>query len=348
MIDLTSAVVVQSYTHYIGSAAHEEPDIISSGLNRFTEEQELTALEYWLGGYSQERLYKFRALDMEGRLSEWCQLVADIFSDKSHFHRFQANIFHRLKRVSQHPAIPGGYLHVALLDQIVVEGEVIQALGIFKSEGLNSFLRFHSQEEGYMRWDRHDGYPLSKLDKGCIILNLEAEDGYTCMVVDRKERGTIADFWLKDFLELQEVDNEYAQTSQMMHLAKNFVSSEAKLKHGFSRPEEIDYLNKSQAYFKGNEQFNTNEYVDMVFSDPDIAESFTLYKDNQKLQNGEALPDHFTISNEALKKQGKIFKSVLKLDKNFHIYIHGDRSKIQKGRDSEGKKFYKIFYDTEE
>ena len=28
---------------------------------------------------------------------------------------------------------------------------------------------------------------------------------------------------------------------------------------------------------------------------------------------------------------GRVFKSVLKLDKNFHIYIHGDRNKIERG-----------------
>ncbi len=42
------------------------------------------------------------------------------------------------------------------------------------------------------------------------------------------------------------------------------------------------------------------------------------------------------------------FKSVLKLDKNFHIYIHGDKELIEKGYDDAvGKKFYKIYYDEE-
>jgi hypothetical protein len=48
-----------------------------------------------------------------------------------------------------------------------------------------------------------------------------------------------------------------------------------------------------------------------------------------------------------VKRQARIFKSVLKLDKNFHIYIHGDRNKIEHGVDESGRKFYKIFYEQE-
>jgi hypothetical protein len=41
--------------------------------------------------------------------------------------------------------------------------------------------------------------------------------------------------------------------------------------------------------------------------------------------------DGFSISAEAVKKQSRVFKSVLKLDKNFHIYIHGDKELIERG-----------------
>ncbi|MBK9193468.1 MAG: hypothetical protein IPO17_00460 [Flavobacteriales bacterium] len=59
------------------------------------------------------------------------------------------------------------------------------------------------------------------------------------------------------------------------------------------------------------------------------------------------LADNFEISAHAVKRQARIFKSVLKLDKNFHIYIHGDRNRIEQGVDEQGRKFYKIYYDKE-
>jgi len=43
------------------------------------------------------------------------------------------------------------------------------------------------------------------------------------------------------------------------------------------------------------------------------------------------LEDNFEISSEAVKKKARAFKKILKLDKNFHIHIHGDLHKIEKG-----------------
>jgi hypothetical protein len=48
----------------------------------------------------------------------------------------------------------------------------------------------------------------------------------------------------------------------------------------------------------------------------------------------------------AVKKQARVFKNVIKLDKNFHIYVHGDRNLIERGADENGT-FYKIYYKEE-
>ena len=55
----------------------------------------------------------------------------------------------------------------------------------------------------------------------------------------------------------------------------------------------------------------------------------------------------FDISSAAVKRQSRVFKSVLKLDKNFHIYIHGDRQLIERGTEKDGRKYYKIYYRDE-
>ena len=57
--------------------------------------------------------------------------------------------------------------------------------------------------------------------------------------------------------------------------------------------------------------------------------------------------DAFEISDYAVKKQSRVFKSIIKLDKNFHIYVHGDKNKIEKGTDHEGRKYYILYYDDE-
>jgi hypothetical protein len=59
-----------------------------------------------------------------------------------------------------------------------------------------------------------------------------------------------------------------------------------------------------------------------------------------------SIAEEFPISEAAVKKSQKHFKSIIKLDKNFHIYIHGDKSKIKQDQDETGK-FYKVYFEKE-
>ena len=69
----------------------------------------------------------------------------------------------------------------------------------------------------------------------------------------------------------------------------------------------------------------------------------TQYQETHNLE----IEQSFEISPSAVKKQQKVFKSILKLDKNFTIYIHGNRDQIQPGTDPDGKRFYKVYYNEE-
>ena len=60
------------------------------------------------------------------------------------------------------------------------------------------------------------------------------------------------------------------------------------------------------------------------------------------------MPDEFDISSPAVKKQQKVFKSILKLDRNFHVYIHGNREMIERGYDEErSMNYYKLYFEEE-
>jgi hypothetical protein len=71
------------------------------------------------------------------------------------------------------------------------------------------------------------------------------------------------------------------------------------------------------------------------------------YKSDYEQRYDTQIEDQFAISGAAVKKQARIYKSVLKLDRNFHIYIHGNSELIEKGVDDDGRKFYKIYYQEE-
>jgi hypothetical protein len=78
-----------------------------------------------------------------------------------------------------------------------------------------------------------------------------------------------------------------------------------------------------------------------------MIESFRRFGSQYVQNNDYDIAASFDISPEAVKKQSRIYKSVLKLDKNFHIYIHGRTDLIEKGMEMDGRKYYKIYYQDE-
>ena len=106
-------------------------------------------------------------------------------------------------------------------------------------------------------------------------------------------------------------------------------------------------MNRAVEYFKSHDTFDKAEFEQEVFEDKGIIKSFRSFDQSWQQEHELDIADGFEISAQAVKKQARVFKSILKLDKNFHIYIHGDRELIEQGVEKDGRKFYKIYYDTE-
>ena len=107
-------------------------------------------------------------------------------------------------------------------------------------------------------------------------------------------------------------------------------------------------LNKLAKFFKENDNFDLDDYANEVMQAPDMISSFKSYKTEFEVEHDLKLSDNFDISNTAVKKQSKFFKSIIKLDKNFHIYVHGDSQQITKGFDqASGMNYYQLFFKEE-
>jgi hypothetical protein len=101
-------------------------------------------------------------------------------------------------------------------------------------------------------------------------------------------------------------------------------------------------------FFRENESFEFDEFAENVMKQPEVIESFKQYKSFYENENEIRIADSFDISEEAVKKQARVMKTVIKLDKNFHIYIHGKRELIEKGFDDSNKMhYYKLYFKEE-
>jgi hypothetical protein len=102
-------------------------------------------------------------------------------------------------------------------------------------------------------------------------------------------------------------------------------------------------------YFKEKDSFNIDEFSEEVIGNPKAIASFKNFNREYNEEFDAGLDQAFEISSAAVKKQAKVFKSILKLDKNFHIYIHGNKELIEKGFDEEKSlNYYKVYYREEQ
>lgn len=91
------------------------------------------------------------------------------------------------------------------------------------------------------------------------------------------------------------------------------------------------------------------EFSQEVMRQPEIIDSFKNYKASFEKDRDMQLQEDFDISEAAVKKQARILKSVIKLDKNFHIYVHGKKELIKQGFDPDsGMNYYQLYYKVEE
>jgi hypothetical protein len=231
---------------------------------------------------------------------------------------------------------------VAHISDVVIDGLLVQAVGIFKSENKDTYLKL---QEFNLTAD--EGIDIRKLDKGCLILDLQQEAGYKILVVDNANKSE-ANFWRQDFLNIKPWSDAFHHTHNFMSLTRQYVAEHLDEEFSVSRADQIDLLNRSMSFFKSREQFNKAEFEAEVLGDVDVIESFRNYGKSFMANHELDVKDNFEISVHAVKNQARVFKSVLKLDKNFHIYIHGNRQLIEKGFDEgTGKHFYKIYFDEE-
>ncbi len=293
-----------------------------------------------------EEDFQFTFSNDDHKLNPLFQLSNTIFQSKEDFHRTGQSMIKHLFQCSNHPNIKSGDVIVMYIEDIPYYDELVSGIGIFKSESLEQYITF-DQADQQITINIEQGVSVNKLDKAALILNTEIDEGYIIKMSDRTNGNQEAQYWEQDFLNIRTKDNPYHTTTKYMNLAESY------LKHQINQEFEIDplhqkvLLKESIDFFKENQSFTQEEYKNQVLQNTDVMESFDSFSAGYQRELEVKFEDTITVSPKAVKKSQKYFKSVLKLDKNFHIYIHGDHSMIERGTDHDGRKYYKVYYEEE-
>jgi hypothetical protein len=348
MIDYTNCIIEQIAVHNVGNKTNDEDLQLSKNLIDFSDGNlDELLLSYFLKPFPDTEYYNFTFSDDDFKLNPLFNYTKDIFEDPDCFHISSIKIAKHLYEVSNHPNIKSGDLFIAKFSNILIDNQSFETIGIFKSENQQVFLKVDRNADDFIL-NHEDGINIEKLDKGCLIFNTDQANGYKIAIVDKSNKSTEAQYWKELFLNLKPCSDNYHHTKDFLDIAKNYVTKQVSEEFEIGKTDKIDILNRSVDYFKSHDSFNKTEFETEVFNNEELIESFRKFDNSYRETNEMSVVEDFEISAQAVKKQARAFKSVLKLDKNFHIYIHGDKSKIESGVENDGRKFYKIYYDTEQ
>ena len=345
MMDFRQARITGVITHLVGNKSREELVEYST---EYTEMDDITQdlwLKYCLHPFKTNEFYQFTH-SVELKLNAVFTIAQTIFANPSQLLSQSVHLANLLYDASNHPKIKSGEMHIVYFEEMVLEDELVNAIGIFKTESRDAYLKF-SAKDAYYEINKDLGIGLTSLDKGCLIFETDPENGYKIALADQLNRSSDVQFWKETFLQLQPCADYFHHTRNFLNLTKTYLEEQIENQFDISKPDKIDLLNRSLDYFKNNETFEVEAFADSVLIDDNVIQSFQKYKEDFEEQNKTEIPKEFQISTQAVKKEARKFKEILKLDENFEIRILAGREHIEKGTDENGRKFYKLYYEEE-
>lgn len=343
MYNTKDTTITHIVLHAVGNKRNDEPISLSPQMLQVNDSVKELLIIYFTSSFKSGEYYNLYH-DSEIALNAVYTYISKIFDNPDSLYEQSINLGKHLYEQSNHPKIKGGEFYVVYFKDCLLDGEKVDAVGLFKSENKETFLKVYPSGNGF-EIESQQGVSINKLDKGCLVFNKESENGYVVAVVDNTNKSTEALYWIDDFLHLQKRKDEYYNTEHLISLTKNFIATEPEL----SKSEQVGLLNKSVRFLKEKGTFDIKEFADEVISKPKVIDRFNQYKENYERDQGVEIADNFTISSAAVKRKGQGMKSVIKLDKSFQIHVIGGESEyLEKGFDAEKEMhYYKLFFTNE-
>lgn len=348
----TETKLIKLALHRVGNKSREEGIYPSKKLLSLNnEEMNNTLLQFFLGHFKTDNFYHFgHSSDISlNEVYNYCQNIFNNDADSNIFYEESVNILRQLYTCSDHNKINEGELYVAFFRDIIIDDELKDAIGIFKVETKDKFLKMRLDKDENWELYFEEGTNISKLDKGCLIFNLAAEDGYRIISVDMKSSD--AKYWRDEFLMLLQLHDDNFYTKTYLNLCKQYGKTQFENEE---KQDQITFLNKSLEYFNTNDSFDFENLASELFEEDEVKkENFRYYKNIYQEKEG-LLPeeDTFFIAAPLVKKAERSFRKIIQLDTQVEIKInsatvHQDGI-VEKGFDTDkGMHYYKIFYHEE-
>jgi hypothetical protein len=326
--------------HKIGNKINGEGVTLSDELMQLDDNTLELLQNYFLSAFKSEETFQFYS-DSYLTTNVAFTVSCSIFDNSIPFVESSKSFGRLLYDAAENPRVQGGDMFIVYFP--AQDENSVDKIGIFKTEKKEPFLKVFPMNPTPI--EQHFGISLARIDKAALIYNKDKETGFVLQVVDNNKNGDMY-YWFEDFLKVRQRTDDYFHTQESLSVFKDYIKKQLPSEFEVTKTDQADFLNKSINYFKEKEEFKLDEFTSEVLEDESVIESFNNFKTDYEQDMQISVAEEFPISDAAVKKSQKHFKSIIKLDKNFHIYIHGDKSKIKQDQDENGK-FYKLYFDKE-
>lgn len=183
MQDFSSVNIKNMIIHNVGNKVKGESLDLSTEIcdtnNKVTNQY---LKQFFFSTFKFDITYRF-VHETDIAMNEIYNYVKHIFDNSDQFYEQSVNIAKHLYEVSVHPNIKAGELCIVYLQNCIIDDNVTDAVGIYKSESKDYYLQVNSTENGY-DIECQQGINPKKLDKGCLIFN-SSDSNYKVCVVDK-------------------------------------------------------------------------------------------------------------------------------------------------------------------
>lgn len=345
-MSLENLVIDKLIVHKIGNKMRDEGYKVSQTLHDLNDSNIKELLQkYFLRPFKQKKHYHFFH-ESKLELNEIYHYANDIFRDNNSFYENSVLILKHLYGKSNHPQIKSGELYISYFKNYSEDEQNIDVIGIFKSEDKDTFLKINESNQNFnILYDK--GININKLDKGCLIFNVDSEIGYKVLIVDSgaSSQENEAQYWKNNFLNIKEFKNEVFNTKSFIQICNAYSNTNHNPPLEFEQI--VDFKKSTYNYFEENELYQEQDYLNTVFNNQQNKEEFEKFKLEYENNNGFQTDSNFEISKPTLTLLKKKFITAIKLDTGTEMKITNTEY-LEKGYDQEkGMKYYKLYYFNE-
>ena len=349
MINLFNTHIENLSIHRVGNKSRNEALFLSEQPYGLNDEIMPLLKEYFFKPFrdKEENYYQF-AHDVDLDFNDMYNLATEIFNNPSEIHNVSKKITKHLFEQSNHPHIKNGEVYVTYFSNVSIDNNVVDAIGVFKSEIQTDFLQFEEKESN-LEMVLQQGINLNKLDKGCIIFNYKKEEGYKILTVDSNRYD--ARYWLEHFLSVDAFQDENFMTKKYLKFCQDFAKEV--VLPAEDKQQEVLFMNRAINHFAKNDSFEETNFLNEVMENPEFIPEFKNYKVDKGEKYSIEDVTNFPIANNAVSDIRKKIKNVITLDTNVQIkldFVNSDSAEkfVEKGWDEEKQMYYYLVYFNKE